>query len=190
VVDDVDRKIISQLQKDGRTSFKELGELVGYTGMGAKKRVERLIERDAIKISALLNLERFELSAAIVLLEMKDSKTIKKLLQRFRECPRVVNIFTAIGGYNLIALVVAEDNDTLESISMEECSLRSSEGIRRSEFYPVGKIYYTPFLAVRAYLTRKDRAVSPCGVDCRLCQRFCEEKCVGCPTASYYRGTL
>ena len=60
-----------------------------------------------------------------------------------------------MGGYNLIALVVAETQETLESISMEKCSLRCSKGIRRSEFYPISDTYFSPFLQIREKLAQK-----------------------------------
>jgi len=189
-LDEVDRKIISQLQINGRTTFSKLGELIGYTGMGIKKRIKKMLDINAIKISALVNVNQLDLSAAMVLLEMENAEAVENLLKRFKDCPRVVNVFTTLGGYNLIALVVAENANTLESISIEKCSLRSSEGIRRSEFYPIGRIHYEPFLAIREHLTHKDRVSSPCGVDCRPCQQFKDNKCVGCPTARYYRGSL
>lgn len=189
-MDDVDRKIISKLQLNGRTTFKELGELVGYTSMGIKKRLESLQEREIIKVSAQLNTESLNLYTAIVMLEMESAEAMQKLLERFRDCPRVIHIFTTLGGYNLIALVMAEDQETLESISVEKCSLRSSEGIRRSEFYPIGNVHYSPFLPVREYLTHKERTISPCNVDCGPCQRYKAQKCVGCPTTHYYHGPL
>jgi len=189
-LDKVDRKVISQLQKDGRTTFVELAKAIGFSSMGAKKRLDRLIEKGTLKVSPLLNVERLDLQAAIVLIEIESSKALERLINRFKDCPRVVNIFTALGGYNLIALVVAEDQDTLESISMEKCSLRSSEGIRRSEFYPIGNLYYSPFLPIREHLTHKECTTTPCNVDCRPCNRYKAGKCVGCPTAIYYRGTL
>ncbi|MGD8505823.1 MAG: Lrp/AsnC family transcriptional regulator, partial [Candidatus Bathyarchaeota archaeon] len=99
-------------------------------------------------------------------------------------------IFTTLGGYNLIALVVAENQDTLESISVEKCSLRSSEGIRRSEFYPIGNIHYSPFLPMREHLAHKERGTPPCNVECKACKRFEMQKCVGCPATTHYRGTL
>jgi DNA-binding Lrp family transcriptional regulator len=189
-LDDVDRKIISQLQVNGRTTFEELGKIVGYTSMGAKKRLKKLLEQEVIKVSALINLEPLKLYAAIVLLEMESSEAMQRLLERFKDCPRVIHIFTTLGGYNLIALEVAENQDTLESISMEKCSLRSSEGIRRSEFYPIGNIHYSPFLSIREHLTHKEKTITPCNVDCRPCQRYKAQKCVGCPTTHYYHGPL
>ena len=165
-MDEIDQKIISKLQLNGRSTFKELGEFVGNTSMGIKKRLEALQERDIIKVSALLNMKLLNLSAAIVMLEMESAEAMHKLLERFKDCPRVVHLFTTLSGFNVIALVIAEDQDTLECISMEKCSLRSSEGIRRSEFYPIGDINFSPFLPLREHLTHKDRTIAPCNVDC------------------------
>ena len=189
-MDDVDRKVISQLQINGRTSFEALGKIIGYTSAGVKKRVDKLIAEEAIKISAQMNLKRFKLCAAIVLVETDGPETMQRLLNRFEDCPRVVYIFTAIGGYNMIALVVAENQETLESISMEKCSLRSEKGIRRSEFYPIRNIQYSPFIPVRENLTHKGLAVPPCNVDCKLCERYKSKDCVRCPVTEYYLGPL
>jgi DNA-binding Lrp family transcriptional regulator len=189
-MDEVDRKIISQLQLNGRTTLEELAKDVGFTSMGVRKRVQKLLDQGAIRISALLNPFGFSLFPAIVMLEMESSEAMTNLIERFKDCPRVVYIFKTIGGYNLVALVVAENQDTLESISMEKCSLRSSGGIRRSEFYPIGDIHFSPFLPIREHLTHKSRDSAPCNVDCRPCARYKTQKCVGCPTTSHYKGSL
>ncbi|MEM2110342.1 MAG: AsnC family transcriptional regulator [Candidatus Bathyarchaeia archaeon] len=189
-MDDVDRKIISQLQIDGRATLEELAKEVGFTSMGVKKRLQRLSQQGAIRMAASINPFVFKLFPAVVLLEMESAEAMQKLLERFKDCPRVIQIFKTIGGYNLIALVVAENQDTLESISIEKCSLRSSAGIRRSEFYPIGEIHFLPFLPVREHLTHKEIETAPCNVDCRPCARYITGKCVGCPATIYYRGTL
>ncbi|MFC1486330.1 Lrp/AsnC family transcriptional regulator [Thermoproteota archaeon] len=188
-MDEVDRKIISQLQQDGRTTLKELAKVVGFSSVGTKKRVDKLLKKGFLKVAPLLNVKKLGMQAAIVLMEVENSEAMEKLLERFKDCPRVVNIFTTMGGYNLIALVVAEDQDTLESISVEKCSLRSSEGIRRSEFIPIGNIHYSPFLPIREHLSHKGKTKTPCSVDCRSCNRY-KTECAGCPAASYYIGKL
>ena len=143
-----------------------------------------------MKISADLNPFFFELSPAIVLLEMENAEAMNNLLNRFKDCPRVVKIFKTVGGYNLVALVIAENRDTLESISIEKCSLRSNLGVRRSEFYPISDIFFSPFIPIRENLTRKDKQRTPCDVDCVSCKRYSQEKCVGCPATCHYKGTL
>jgi len=189
-MDDVDRKIISQLQLNGRTTLQELSKSTGFTSMGIKKRLEKLLKNKTIRISALVNPSALRLHPAIVMLEMENAEAMQELLERFEACPRVVQIFKTVGGYNLIAVVIAETQETLESISMEKCSLRCSKGIRRSEFYPVSDTYFSPFLQIREDLAHKERKVTPCNVDCDPCNRYETQKCVGCPTTSHYRGTL
>ena len=189
-LDAIDKKIISQLQVDGRTTLRELSKSIGFTSMGTKKRLEKLVDKGTLKVSALINPSALNLHPAIVMLEMESSQAMQKLLDRFKDCPRVIQIFKTIGGYNLIALVVAENRDTLESISIEKCSLRSGQGIRRSEFYPISETFYSPFLPIRENLAHKDGTTPPCNVDCAPCNRYELQKCVGCPTTSYYKGSL
>jgi DNA-binding Lrp family transcriptional regulator len=189
-LDSIDWKIVRHLQLDGRKSFKKLGEAVGFTGLGARKRVKNLLEQGIICFSALVNTDALDLRLAIIMLEMESGEAMRETIDRYRECPRVINFFTTMGGYNLIACVMAEDQGTLESESMERCALRSGNGIRRSEFYPIGKVYYSPFLPLRTYTQREMGDTTPCGVNCKECPPFRDNKCVGCPSVSYYRGPL
>ena len=158
--------------------------------MGTKKRLEKLLKSGTIKISALINPSTLKLHPAIVMLEMESAEAMQDLLKRFEECPRVIQIFKTIGGYNLIALVVAETRETLESISMEKCSLRSDKGIRRSEFYPIRDIHHSPYVSIRERFAHRNLSSPPCNVDCRTCLRYEDEECVRCPATEYYRGSL
>jgi DNA-binding Lrp family transcriptional regulator len=189
-LDEIDKKIITNLQADGRITLKDLAETIGFTSMGTKKRLEKLVDKGILKVSALINPSTLNLHPAIVMLEMESAEAMQKLLDRFKDCPRVIQIFKTLGGYNLVALVVAEDRDTLESISYEKCSLRSGQGIRRSEFYPISETYFSPFLQIRENLAHKERTKSPCNVECEPCRRYKLQKCPGCPTTSNYKGPL
>jgi DNA-binding Lrp family transcriptional regulator len=189
-MDDIDRKIICQLQVDARTTLKDLEKITGFTSMGIKKRLEKLTESGAIKNQALMNPSTFGLLPAMILLEMEDAAAMQEIMNRFKECPRVVHFFKTIGGYNLIALVIAENKDTLDSISVEKCSLRSSPGIRRSEFYPISDNEFAQYLQIRENLVHKGKDKAPCKVDCCTCVRYEAKKCVGCPSTVHYRGTL
>ena len=189
-MDKIDWKLIKQLRSDGRKTYKELGEAIGFTSLGAKKRIVKLLKKNIIHISALVNTDAIDLRLALILLEIESAETMRKIIDRYSKCPRVINFFTTMGGYNLIALVMAEDQATLESESMEKCALRSGEGIRRSEFYLIGRVHHYPFLPLKADALKEKGDITPCGVQCKDCPSFQDEKCVGCPTLSYYRGPL
>ena len=189
-MDQIDKKIISEMLKDGRTSYKELGDVVGYTIMGVKRRVEKMLSEGLIDVSARINVDTLKFHAALILLEIESREALSSCLERFKECPRIVKMFTLLAGYNLAVLAVAEDRETLESESMEKCSLRSMPGVRRTEFYPIGSIHYSPFVRARLNLATKDREVAPCNVQCESCERYKAKKCVGCPATKCYRGPL
>ncbi len=188
-MDEKDKQIITMLQADGRATLQDIAKNIGLSSMGTKKRLDKLQKDEIIKVAALINPKALKFYPAIVMLEMESAEAMQNLLNRFEACPRVVQIFKTVGGFNLVALVIAETPDTLESISMEKCSLRCSKGIRRSEFYPVSETFFSPFLQIREGLSNKQKK-APCKVDCTPCNRFEAKKCVGCPTTVNYRGTL
>jgi DNA-binding Lrp family transcriptional regulator len=188
-LDKVDLRIVKELQRDGRTSFRELGKTINYTGLGAKKRVEKLLDRKIINVSASVNSEALNIRLAMLFLEMESGEAMQAVLERFRNCPRVINFFTTLSGYNLVALVMAEDEGALECESMEKCALRSAKGIRRSEFSPIRNVHYTPFLNLR-FPTKIHEGPAPCGADCLSCRGYQSTKCVGCPATVHYRGLI
>jgi Lrp/AsnC family leucine-responsive transcriptional regulator len=189
-MDKIDWKLIKQLRSNGRKTYKELGKSIGYTSLGAKKRIDKLLNKNLIHISALVNTDVLNLRLALILLEIESAEAMRKIIDRYSKCPRVINFFTTMGGYNLIALVMAEDQATLESESMEKCALRSGEGIRRSEFYLIGRVQHYPFLPLKTDALKEKADITPCGVQCKDCPSFQDKKCVGCPALSYYRGPL
>lgn len=187
-VDEKDRKIISILKRNGKATLSEIAKEIGMSAMGVKKRLDKL-EKEKIKITALLNVEKLKIITAIIAMEVESAEALEKLLKRFENCPRIIKFFVTTGGYNLFALVFAEDYHSLESISLEKCSLRSQPGIRRFEIYPIQEIYYDSYLEVKV-IADKSREIAPCGVFCGDCKRYEANKCLGCPATKFYRGRL
>ncbi|MFX0069434.1 MAG: Lrp/AsnC family transcriptional regulator [Promethearchaeota archaeon] len=183
-MDEIDRKIISLLKENGRMTFKDIGKAIGFTSAGAKKRVGTLLKKGVIQVSALLDIEKLNLNAALVMFEIESESEIRKFLERFRRCPRIVGAFTAIGRYNLVALLVAEDQKTFESVFLGKCALRGEDTRTRIEVFPLG----TQELYVPISLALKQKNVSPCGIRCEICGRYKDQYCVGCPSTKYYRG--
>lgn len=186
-LDDIDRAIIANLRTDGRMTYKKIGEPIDFTIMGVKRRFLKLVNEELIRVNATENVNKLKYKLALILLEIEDQKTLQNVLERFTNCPRAVYVFTMLSGYNLAVLTVAENQDTLESESWEKCSWRSQVGVRRSEFYPIGEIHYSPFIPIREELMRGEASTSPCGVNCEKCGRYDAGKCLGCPATKYYR---
>ena len=187
-MDEKDRKIISILQRNGKATLSEIAKEIGMSAMGVKKRLDKL-EKEKIKITALINVEKLKIITAIIAMEVESAEALEKLLKRFENCPRIIKFFVTTRGYNLFALVFAEDYHSLESISLEKCSLRSQPGIRRFEIYPIQEIYYDSYLEIKV-VADKNRETAPCGVFCGDCKRYETNKCLGCPATKFYKGRL
>ncbi len=188
-MDAKDRKVVSILQNNGRATLAEIAESIGLSSMGAKKRVDKLEKAQLIKIKALLNTEKLEIITALIAMELESAEALEKMLERFKDCPRIIKFFITTGGYNLFALIFAEDYHSLESVSLEKCSLRSQEGVRRFELYPIQEIKYDSFLDINV-VAEKALEYAPCGVHCGSCKRYEQERCLGCPATRFYRGRL
>jgi DNA-binding Lrp family transcriptional regulator len=186
-MDDVDKKIISFLQEDGRTSLSEIGRKLGLSHVSVRKRLKNLCE-SLVNVSADLNAEQLDLRIAIVSAEVETHERLRELIDIFSKCPRTVFVTTTTGAYNVMTIMVAEDADTLNAI-LEVCSIRAQKGIRRSEAV-IGEAPVVPKYLPIKIVPNKEMEIAPCGVNCGKCLRYKNQKCLGCPATKYYRGPL
>lgn len=187
-MDEKDRKIISILQKNGKVTLSQIAEKIGMSAMGVKKRLDKL-EKGKIKLAPLINTEELGIITAIIAMEVESSEALRKIVEKFRDCPRIIKFFVTTGSYNLFALIYAEDYYSLESISLEKCSLRAQPGVRRYDIFPVQEMFYDGYLDIKV-VAEKDREEAPCGVICNDCYRYEARRCLGCPATKSYRGRL
>ncbi|MEM3401747.1 MAG: AsnC family transcriptional regulator [Candidatus Hadarchaeales archaeon] len=186
-MDDIDKKIISFLQEDGRISLSEIGQKVGLSHVSVRKRLKNLCE-SLVKVSAGLNAEQLALHIAIVNAEVETHERLQELIDIFSKCPRIVFVTTTTGAYNMMTIMVAEDADTLNAI-LEVCSVRAQRGIRRSEAV-IGEAPAVPRYLPIKIVPNKEMEVAPCGINCGKCSRYKNQKCLGCPATKHYRGPL
>ncbi|MHA1835636.1 MAG: winged helix-turn-helix transcriptional regulator [Candidatus Odinarchaeia archaeon] len=186
-IDRTDLKIIMRLQENGRTTLAQLAKENNMTIMGVKKRLRKLIDGDIIKISALINPTKLDLILTAVYLEVENNTARKNILNKFKNCPRIIKIFEMVGGFNLLILKFAENKETLESECSQDCALQSQPGIRRSETHLISNVQYTPYFNLILKNIGKKQEITPCGVNCQECVKYEENKCLGCPSTKYYR---
>ncbi|MBS3815387.1 MAG: AsnC family transcriptional regulator [Hadesarchaea archaeon] len=183
MLDEKDKEILQLLQKDGRISLSKIGEEIGMSHVAVRKRMKKLRE-EILQINPALNFEELDYRLTLLSIEAKDDEVREELIETFQDCPRIVLLLKTTGEYNLLAVMLAENQNVQES-QTGQCAIRTHPGIRRSEInigeVPVRpeNIQYTPPL--------KNKNTAPCGEKCDKCQRYLEEKCLGCPSTRHYR---
>jgi hypothetical protein len=110
-------------------------------------------------------------------------------MKKYQNCPRILMLAPVTGRYNLFAVMAAEDTWSLESI-IGTCSMRTESGVRRSETWFGNAPPLPKYLSVGLAPKKSKGDKTPCGQNCAACKRYSDEKCVGCPTSSSYKGLL
>jgi len=181
-LDKINRFIISELQRNGRTKLTELAKKLKVTPAAVKERLERLIEKKVIRITTLINPENsisdfYYPICAIIGIEA-DSECISILTKKLNDCPLVLSMQKTAGMHNLIITMAGKDLSILEKRINDH--IRSEPGIKHVEVN-IGKFYPYQFIPLKIqYPIAKDLA--PCGVaknseiKCKDCLAFLGEK--------------
>ena len=105
-IDEIDRKLIRELQKDGRKSCTELGKALGVVEGTVRRRIKKLLENNLIRIVAVPNLKALGytfLSIVGIQVETGDLSSVAEDLCQ-RSC--VCRIAFVIGRYDLLAIFI------------------------------------------------------------------------------------
>jgi Lrp/AsnC family leucine-responsive transcriptional regulator len=188
-MDNIDKRLISLLQNDGRMSLSEIGKHLGMSHVAVSKRLDKLQKMEVVQVTAGVNAEQLGIKVLFMGLETENIEIAEHIMKKYENCPRLISLAPVTGRYNLFAVMVAEDTVSLESI-LGTCSMRAEEGVRRSETWFGNAPFLPKYLSVNLAPGKTDGAKSPCGRDCENCRRYTAGKCVACPTTTAYKGNL
>lgn len=80
VFDEIDRVMISELQKDGRETLVNLSKKTGISHVAIGKRLRKLLKKNFDNISATVNPNRFGGKIAVISVEVDNLTKIRNLL--------------------------------------------------------------------------------------------------------------
>lgn len=131
-IDEVSKKIIAQLQIDGRRSYASIGKAVGLSEAAVRQRVQRLTDTGVIQIVAVTDpLEvGFGRQAMVGISVDGDIDEVTAKLATFEEIDYLV---VTTGRFDLLAEVVCEDDDQLLDVISHQ--IRSTRGVRTTESF-------------------------------------------------------
>lgn len=145
-VDDVDRRIITELELDGRASYIDIARRTGRSPSSVRQRVLRLIEGRAVRVGAVVRRGAADAIASLgvgVRLDADDEDVVERL----RAQEAVFFAARSLGHYDLIlSLRATGASDALGKVE----SIRSWAGVRSADawlhFHVVKEDYALPVL--------------------------------------------
>ncbi|MCI4657027.1 Lrp/AsnC family transcriptional regulator [Cryobacterium algoricola] len=137
-LDDVSKKIIEQLQVDGRRSYAEIGKAVGLSEAAVRQRVQKLTDAGVMQVVAVTDPMQlgFFRQAMIGIRATGDTRVLADLLAAM---PAVDYVVLTAGSFDILAEVVCEDDDEL--LELLNSQIRNLDGVRSTETFVYLKLH-------------------------------------------------
>lgn len=132
VLDDVSKSIIEELQADGRRSYSSIGKTVGLSEAAVRQRVQRLLDAGVMQIVAVTDPLQVGFARA-AMIGISVTGNLDAAAEAIEQLPDVQYLVVCAGGFDILAEVVAEDDDHLLRILND--SIRSVPGVTRTETF-------------------------------------------------------
>jgi len=130
-LDDTDRKILMELQRDARRSFKKIGEDIGVSEATVFVRVKKLLEKGVLKgFKAVVDPKTVGKTLTAIVLIRAYPKTFSGMLDALKKLDDVYEIYDVTGQYYSILKIRTSGTDELSKIIDE---IGTIEGILGTE---------------------------------------------------------
>ncbi|MFC7344462.1 Lrp/AsnC family transcriptional regulator [Saccharopolyspora griseoalba] len=131
-MDEVSKRIIEQLQEDGRRSYAAIGKAVGLSEAAVRQRVQRLLDSGMVQIVAVTDPMQvgFQRQAMIGVNVAGDAQEVA---DRLAEQPEIEYVVITAGSFDLLVEVVCRDDDHLLEIINQR--IRSLDAVTGTESF-------------------------------------------------------
>ena len=132
ILDDVNKRIIEQLQRDGRMSYATLAKRIGLSEAAARQRVQRMLDTGVMQIVAVTDPLTLGFHRQ-VMIGMKVEGDMRLVADKIAEIPEVDYVVVCAGGYDVLAELVCTDDEHLLKLLNDK--IRAIPGVRTSETF-------------------------------------------------------
>ena len=131
-LDEVNRRIIEHLQRDGRMSYAALAKAVGLSEAAVRQRVQRMLDHEIMRIVAVADPPTLGF-ARQVMVGLKVTGDLRAAADRLAAIAQVHRVVICAGGYDLLAELVCTDDEQLLTVLNEH--IREIPGVTVAETF-------------------------------------------------------
>jgi len=137
-LDETAKKIIEQLQQDGRRPYASIGKAVGLSEAAVRQRVQRLVDGGVIQIVAVT--DPMEVGfARQAMVGIKASGELAPIADALAAMDEIDYVVITAGSFDLIVEVVCESDEQLLEILSKR--IRSIDGVLSTETFVYLKLH-------------------------------------------------
>ena len=118
--DNIDKKIVAELQKNGRTPYKIIAKKLNLSDGTIRLRTAKMIENNFLKISASVNPFFYENSITAMIGMKLERREHKKIMQKISRINGVKSVVNLTGRYDILVEVFFNSREELKSFLVED----------------------------------------------------------------------
>lgn len=130
ILDDTAKKIIEQLQEDGRRAYGTIGKSVGLSEAAVRQRVQRLIQNGVMQIVAVTDPMQVGMFRQ-AMVGIKVNGPLEPVADALAEIEEIDYVVICAGRFDLLCEIVCQDDDHLLDVLSRR--VRTLEGVRDIE---------------------------------------------------------
>jgi len=138
VLDDVDKRLIEALQRDGRLPYTQLGQEVGLSEAAVRQRVRRLVDTGVTQIVAVTDPMTLGFRR-MAMVGIRVDGDVRETADAVAALPQINYLVIVAGSYDLLVEVVCEDDDEL--LELLNSQIRNLDGVRSTETFVYLKLH-------------------------------------------------
>lgn len=139
MLDEIDRKIISYLQYDGRTPYTTIASALGITEATVRRRVKQLSDNGKLQIVAIVEPQELGWNEAAMIGISVKANRIAAVTEAIAQLPEVTYLFQAAGEFDLFAEVYCRDRAHFVFFLNEQ--LQQIPDIERTQSFVILKMH-------------------------------------------------
>ncbi len=133
MLDDLDKKILAALQRDGRTRYAEIAKKLDTAESTVRFRVKRLVDKGVISaFIAVLNPMKIGFSVSGALLLKLDPLHMDGVTERLKGYSEISYIYRSTGEYDVVAVIYARGMNHFNGLVKEIKRLAGVKVVRVS----------------------------------------------------------
>ncbi len=131
-LDETSKRIIEQLQDDGRRPYAAIGKAVGLSEAAVRQRVQRLLDSKIVQIVAVTDPVQVGFTRQ-AMIGLRVEGDLNLAADRLADMAEVDYVVVTAGSFDLLVEVVCEDDDHL--LDLLATRIRAVPGVRSTETF-------------------------------------------------------
>lgn len=131
-LDDIDKRIVTELQADGRISYADLGPIVGLSPAAVRQRVQRILDSGVVQVVGVTDPTAMGYPT-MAMLGIQVDGDVTPIADRIGALDQVIYQVMSAGSFDLLVEVICED--TMDLLDLINRHIRAVDGVRQVESF-------------------------------------------------------